>query len=388
VKWEKPLLDLHPYLGFDKTNIVEVGGDGAEAPYVWRNQDSADPARRFLMTWAGPVRQKELGQCLMLSYSADGIHWKLDEKASPMATHVPDGSFQALFDPGRKRWLLFRRPDYKAGASVAEGNYATVRHNGRYTVSVNRSLGPGWSFPRLVLVPDEELEWRDIDHMKVYRYGTHLIGMMGMMDDRLKGLQEIHLAVSRDGIEWTRIPFLPPLLARGADGTFDAGQIHPAYAVDRGEFTFLYYSADKVGQRVQQGYFSSIGVARMRRGRWIGYETDMDGGYLLTREMAVSGGRLEVNFQGIIAPYMKPVEGKTIGFIRVGLYRRSNETGQLVPIPGFALADSDPLVGDSISGAATWKGKADIGSLRASPVYVRFHVVNSELWGFRFAEAP
>jgi hypothetical protein len=384
--WEKPLLDLYPYLGFDKTNIVLGGESEPEAPFVWWNQDQSDPARRFLMTFAAHPNQTQ-GKSLMLAYSADGIHWSVDRQVSPLLTKIPDGSFEPIFDPLNKRWLLFRRPDYKSAAAVEQGPFATVRPNGRYAVSINSRLGPGWSFPRLEIVPDEEVERRDIDHMKVFRYGTHFIGLLGMMDDRLLGLQQVQLAVSHDGLQWTRFPYLPPILPQGEKGAFDAGQVHPPYVVDRGEFTYLYYSADVVGQRVQQGYYSSIGMARMRRGRWIALTADTNGGYVLTREVVVSGDHIEVNFQGIIAPYMKPIDGinnSTQGFIRLELLHRNDATAKLEAIPGFTLKESDALVGDNLAGIATWQGRADLSSLRGKPVYVRFHVVNSELWQFRF----
>jgi len=385
VHWEKPLLDLHPYLDFKKTNIVLGDETNPEAPFVWLNQDHSNPARRFLMTYAARLPDEREGQSLMLAYSADGIHWNVDNQVSPLLTQIPDGSFQVLSDAARDRWLLFRRPDYKSAALVEQGPYAAVRPNGRYAVSLNRRLGPGWSYPRIVLVPDEEVEPRDIDHMKVFRYGTHYLGLLGMMDDRVMGLQEVNLAVSHDGMQWTRFPYLPPLIPRGPAGSFDAGQVQPPYALTRGEFTYLYYCGDIVGQRVQQGYYSSIAVARMRRGRWIGVKSDVQGGYLLTREMVVTGDHLEINFQGIEAPYMQPIEGRPSGFVRVELLRRNDATGKLDPIPGFQLKDSDALSGDSLASIATWNGKADLGSLRGTAVYVRFHILCSELWGFRFA---
>jgi hypothetical protein len=383
--WEKPMLDLYPYLEFNKTNIVHIGDAEAEAPYVWLNESHADPARQFLMTYSDRLKDKDKGQCLMLAYSADGIHWQVDQAASPLLTHIPDGSFQPVYEQERNRWLLFRRPDYKSAALVHEGPYAAVHDIRRYAVSTNGRLARGWSYPRLVLVPDEEVERRDIDHMRVHQMGTHYIGLLGMMDDSQLGLQDVHLAVSRDGLNWTRFPYLPAFLPRGEKGSFDAGQVQPPSVVDRGEFSFLYYSADVVGQRVQQGYFSSVGAARLRRGRFIGLKADTNGGYVLTRELLVSGNRLELNFQGIIAPYMKPIEGRPIGYVRVELLRRPQAGGELQPIPGFTLKDSDPLAGDSLSAVVTWRGKSDLSSLHNVPVYVRLHVVSSELYALRFA---
>ncbi|MFN0169963.1 MAG: hypothetical protein ACKV22_26365 [Bryobacteraceae bacterium] len=384
-RWEKPALDLHQYLDFKKTNIVHIGEDEAEAQRLYANPDTSDPSKRLFMIYSDRLKDPAKGQSLMLAWSADGIRWRVDHTASPLATRVPDGSFDLARDETRKRWFLFRRPDYASAALKRQGPYSAVRANGRYTVSVNDKLGPGWSYPRVVLAPDEEVEWRDIDMVRVIREGTHFIALMGLMDDSQKGLQQVHLAVSPDGIRWTRYPYLPAFLPRGPEGSFDAGQTNPPAVVHRGEFTYLFYAGINVGQRVQQGYYATIGAARMRRGRWIGLKSGVEGGYVLTRELTTSGDRLEVNYQGIIAPYMKPIDGRPIGNIRVELLRKSPVEGHLEPIPGFTFQESDPLVGDGLAGVVTWKGDPDLSRLSGRPVWVRFHVVQSELWGFRFA---
>jgi hypothetical protein len=384
VRWDKPLLERHRYLDFTRTNIVHIGEEEAEAQRIYRNPDSSDPSRRLFMTYSDRLPDPRQGQSLMLAWSGDGVDWQVDREVSPLVTRVPDGSFDLARDEERQRWLLFRRPDYASAALKRQGPYAAVRPNGRYAVSVNNRLGPGWSHPRLVLTPHEEVEWRDIDTMRVIREGTHYVALLGMMNDREKGLQQVHLAVSPDGLRWTRFPFLPAFIPRGPDGAFDAGQVQPPAVTPRGEFNYLYYTGVNVGQRVQQGYYAAIGAARMRRGRWVGLQAGADGGYVLTRELRVTGGRLEVNFQGVIAPYMQPIDGRPIGSIRVELLRRSAVEGHLEPIPGFTFPESDPLVGDGLAAAVSWKGSAALTSLRGQPVYIRFHVVQSELWGFRF----
>jgi len=385
VHWEKPALNLYPYLNFTTTNIVQIGETEAEEEHVYANDDTSDPSRRFYMVYSDHLDDPAKGQSLMLAYSGDGIHWKVDHSVSPLLTHIPDGEHDLLHDKINHRWLHFRRPDYQSAALVAQGQYAAVRPNGRVAVSFNDHLGPGWTFPRIVISPDEEVERRDIDTARIIREGTHYLAFCGFMDDSQQGLQEVHLAISPDGLHWTRFPYLPPLIPRGEPGSFDAGQVQPPTAVTRGEFTYLYYTGVNVGQRVQAGYYSTIAVARMRRGRWIGVKSGVQGGYLLTREMVVTGDHLEINFQGIEAPYMQPIEGRPSGFVRVELLRRNDETGKLDPIPGFQLKDSDALAGDSLAAVATWNGKPGLTSLRGKSIYIRFHIVNSELWQFRFA---
>lgn len=158
-------------------------------------------------------------------------------------------------------------------------------------------------------------------------------------------------------------------------------------AVTRGEWTYVYYAGSNVPQQIQAGYSGNIGMGRFPRGRWIGLKSDARGGYVLTRELFVTGDHLEMNFQGILAPYMKPIEDHPLGYIRVELLSRSDTTDTLRVIPGYSLAESDPLVGDGQSTVVTWKGNADLSPLKGTAVYIRFHIVNSELWQVRFAES-
>lgn len=324
----------------------------------------------------------------MLAYSADGIHWHIDHNLSPLLTHdVPDGSYQIMFDKPWNRWLMYRRPDYHSAAAVRAGTFANVRPQRRYGVSINDRLGSGWTYPALILVPDEAVERRDIDTLYVFKEGTDFIAMLGEMDDSEDGLQEVHLAISHDGIRWSWFPYLPPLIPRGDKEAWDAGQIQPPKSVvTRGEFVYLYYTGVNVGQRVETGYDSNIGMVRLRKGRWLGLRGGMDGGYVLSREFVVSGNHLELNSHAINTPYMQPIRGSSVGYIQVELMRRDNVTLKLHPIPGFTFAESDPVDGDNTNGVVTWKGKSDLSSLRGTAIHIRFHVVQSELWEMRFAD--
>ena len=56
---------------------------------------------------------------------------------------------------------------------------------------------------------------------------------------------------------------------QGEKGAFDAGQVHPAYVMEQENSRISTTAATSWVSGCNQGYFSSIGVARMRRGRWI-----------------------------------------------------------------------------------------------------------------------
>lgn len=272
----------------------------------------------------------------------------------------------------------------RALAQVSEGSIANIKR--RYAVSINDRLGPGWSYPRTVMVPEEEVDVPWVDFMSVFRWGTHFIGLLGMLDERVEGLEEVHIAVSRDGLNWPRFPHRPVFLPRGPPGSFDYGEVRsPTAALVRGEQTYLYYSGNTAGQKANRGVSSSIGVARLRRGRWVGLRAGDSGGWVLTRELIVSGNRLELNSKILFVPYEDRSPGSKIGYIQVEMARRPADGGSIQPIPGFTLKESDPVARDSIASVVTWNGRADLSALRGTPVFVRLHFVSAEIYGMRFA---
>ena len=59
-----------------------------------------------------------------------------------------------------------------------------------------------------------------------------------------------------------------------------------------------------------------------------------------------------------------------------------DETGE--PIPGFTLADSDELFGDSLDRAMSWKGRRELKSQVGRPVRLRFELKDADLYALRF----
>ena len=92
------------------------------------------------------------------------------------------------------------------------------------------------------------------------------------------------------------------------------------------------------------------------------------GGGFVTKPLVFDGNELEMNFSSSAA-----------GSIRVEI---QDATGK--PIEGFMLTDADETFGDTLARAATWKGKADVGSLAGKPVRLRFIMSDADLYSFRF----
>ena len=66
------------------------------------------------------------------------------------------------------------------------------------------------------------------------------------------------------------------------------------------------------------------------------------------------------------------------GSIRVEIQDQSGN-----PIPGFTLAESDVLIGDSLEMVASWQGKADLSPLVEQPVRFRFVMKDANLFSLK-----
>jgi hypothetical protein len=54
------------------------------------------------------------------------------------------------------------------------------------------------------------------------------------------------------------------------------------------------------------------------------------------------------------------------------------------PVPGFTLADSIELYGDTVARNAIWKDNPDLGALADKPVRLRFVMKDADLYSIKF----
>lgn len=134
--------------------------------------------------------------------------------------------------------------------------------------------------------------------------------------------------------------------------------------VQTGDDTMSFYVNQNYGQP----------TAHMRR-----YEIRLDGfasvrapytgGEMITKPLIFSGNQLDLNFATSAA-----------GGIRVEIQDADGK-----PIPGFTLADSQELIGNEISRAASWKGSKDVSKLAGKPVRLKFVMKDADLYALQFA---
>ena len=54
------------------------------------------------------------------------------------------------------------------------------------------------------------------------------------------------------------------------------------------------------------------------------------------------------------------------------------------PIPGFSLAECDPIVGDEIARAVSWQGRRELKRLAGKPIRLRFGMKAADLYSIQF----
>jgi hypothetical protein len=92
------------------------------------------------------------------------------------------------------------------------------------------------------------------------------------------------------------------------------------------------------------------------------------GGELLTKPLRFEGRALEVNLATSAA-----------GSLRVEVQDADGS-----PIPGFALADSEEMIGDEIERTVSWRGNPDLASQRGRSIRLRFVLRDADLYSLRF----
>ena len=424
VHWRKPLTDRFPYRGYDRTNIVLTGRERCqEFSVTWTPAPMADRGR-FMCVYKD-VGHREYAQAdlndypvkdaVCLAFSDDGVDWRIYE-GNPIHPAL-DSKYNLYWDARLEHWIMSGRPFARAATEqlqqligralrsgqaltlaggigageevpgTAEAGIAGIGRAGavenvrtRISIHVSPDLKT-WYPPREVLMPDaaDDSEQMFFDHMTMQPYGSQYLGYLGVQPRDGTGHSWIELTASPDGMQWHRPRDRKPFLPRGPEGSWDAGHVWAIRAaVPYGEWLYMYYSGSSRPWRYRfPDNNRSIGLARIRRDRFVGYHGDVNGGHLLSREVKVAGPRLLVNCSAEHRAFSREWHGS----LHTELVDRAGRA-----IPGYTYAECDPNHVDDTATPITWRGK-DLSALVGQAVYIRFFMRNSYVFGFRFAEA-
>lgn len=370
VSWRKPELDLHPFEGYRRTNIVlpSRSPDGLidDLTVIHDPQDADWPLKMLYFDSGG----KGVVRGIYAARSRDGIRW---HGLSQEPVLRWGDRFNALPTRLENQYVIFGR----TLDMLEEGRGRCVYR------SVSSDL-LHWSPPEMVLARDEE----DPPDMEIYSlptfpYAGLLFGgieRMHMAPDRL----DTELTWSRDGGRaWRRFRSREPFLSwTEAPAWRDTWvNLSASCPVRHENELWFYYSArggaHRVAYPLNQG---AIGLGVLRLDGFCSMRAGQRPGWLVTRPFDWPGGELQVNVDCRLDDTSHP--NYCHGELRVEV-----QTPEGMPIPGFEASSCDPVCTNTFrdsdcSCRVTWQG-ASTAALEQRPVRLRFALREAHLYSYR-----
>ena len=280
----------------------------------------------------------------------------------------------ASWDPLTKLYLIYAKAWIDAPNGTTFWKRAIVRTESQDFIH--------WAKPALVMSPDE-FDGHTPAKFGGTRQGVQLHGAPVFIHEGVyfsllqpaffesNGHQPIELAISRDGIEWSR-PFRNSMFSPVDGGTaFDSGRIWssstPVFLED--EIRFYYGAYEHPWNSKMQNPKSGIGLAVMPRDRFVAVRPiEKIGQVTLKPVMLRSEKDLTINADA------------SKGAIRVELLNQG-----LYRLPGLTRDDAVPITTDGLRHRVSWKSATSTAFTPGTYV-IRVHLDNAELFAVTLAE--
>lgn len=394
IHWRRPELGLFEFDGSKNNNIIltpeavaTIGGDPAHtAVFKDANPDCPADARYKCVIVGRP-------HGLYVLHSPDGIHFRVAGDQPVITQGAFDSQNLMFWDPVRREYRAYWRV-FTSG--VADGQ--TWKPDGFRAIRTASSPDAvTWGEAVDLRYVDSPVEHLYTNQIQPYYRAPHIfVGFPMRYIDRgwsdsmraLPGLDE-RLArakasprygtavtdglfmASRDGVlfhRWNEAFVRPGPRRQGSwvygDNLVFWGLVETASTLgDAPHDLSLYASED---------YWQGVGVSvrrlTLRIDGFASLQAAARGGELVTKPLVFEGGYLALNLATSAA-----------GSIQVEL---QDPAGQ--PLPGYALADCEPIFGDTLARIVRWRHGGDVRALAGRPVRVRFALRDADLYAFQF----
>ncbi|MHC4529457.1 MAG: hypothetical protein ACYS29_16405 [Planctomycetota bacterium] len=367
LNFTKPNLGLYEFEG-STDNALVISHRPLYANFFRDLNPMARPEAKYKMTaWLS-------NRGVYLYVSPDGIHWRRNETA--MLPIISGGDAETYWDDQRGLYVTFLRRD--------TGHYTKENPgHGRAEVYFDtREVFKTWPFKKLkkpyfhtfsLPCPTGEglTLFKENKTGQVYR--SRAIKYPWAPDTyvafpwRFKADDEtrrVDLGVSRDGLNWR----------------FFADQKWYAEPPEGAEEVLSMYGLIRRGDEIWQ-YIDEGGAHGSTRGRsktrvyarviqrldgFVSLDAGKETGIAVTRPLTFEGDKLVLNVAAA---------GK-------GLVEIQDEEGKAMP--GFSMADCDPIETDSIRRVVSWKGGSNVAALAGKSVRLKFELQNAKLFALQF----
>ena len=338
---------------------------GVPQPNITRERISEIRASMFAAGYTRPRMGAELyfERHLRGAVSADGIRWKfLPTPILEFGRTGLDSQNIAAYDVRTKNYLAYLRRGL-------ERRRVVVRASGKDF----RQLAPA-SF---VFGADPQDPISDDVYASAYcRYpgdsSYHL--MFPSFYHRLTSKIDVQLAVSRDGVQWSRPERKPVISLHSQNGNYGMVFAHPnLIRLNERQWGIVMHGNHDLhdwNHRVHNKRGFDWRWATWERDRLVALHAEGEGRVTLV-ERVCQGKDLRINFK----------TQKEGGWVKVELIEPP--TSPPVPtkvIQGYGLKEADLLRGNDHSRVVTWSGRSDLSALRGQRVSIRLHLVRAQIF--------
>lgn len=345
ITWVKPELDLFPFEGSARTNILRDGvGTHNFTPFKDANPAcSADAKYKALAGMKGG---------LMALRSADGLRWE-PMAATPVITRGAfDSQNLAFWDAHAGTYREYHRA-FRGVRDIMTGTSADFLK---------------WTEPVWLEYHGAPREHLYTNAVQPCPRAPHIL--VGFPTRFLPGTQQTEptFMASRDGRVFQRYPeaVIPTTAPADRDGNrcnYMAWGILSLPGREHEQELSVYAA---------ENYYTGQGV-RLRRFAYrldgfVALHAEAAGGEAVTRPIRFTGGTLVVNYrtrgQGSVRVELQDADGRALG--------------------EFAADACRPLDGDRVAAAVAWTGGGRLASLAGKDVRLRFLLKEADLFSFRF----
>ncbi len=368
IRWVKPKLGLFEFDGSKENNIVWADGPGVHnfAPFHDTNPNAAADEKYKAVG--------SRGKGLYVFKSPDAIHWELMHD-NPVIT---DGAFDSLnlafFDTHRQRYVDFHR-HFRNGVRDIK-------------TAVSKDF-IDWSEPQWLDYTGVSPEHLYTNGIVAYHRAPHLfIGLpkrfipnRNPSEHPAKGVSDAVFMSSRDGRTFHRWP--EAIVRPGLQATRWINRNNlPAWGIVETE-SDIAGAPNELSIYTTEDYYEGDAV-KLRRHTWrldgfVSIHSPFSGGEVMTKPVLFA--EKDAGDEPQSTRLLLNVSTSAAGSVQVELL----EEGE--PIPGFTLAESDTMFGDSVALPASWKGDSDVSKLAGKAVQVRLVLKDADVYAFRFAGA-
>jgi hypothetical protein len=365
LRWERPNLGLTDLGGSRENNVL-----GVDPGPVFFDPRDPDPRRRY-KTLGNP----EVASHANVHFSPDGVKWT-PSRRNPVVRGVGDTHGFLGWDERIGKYVVYWR---------------LPGHDRQYAYATSPDFEEFGPMKRLQTVDEHDPVGTYVYHMMVFKLaGLYLcVAPVLHVDRGLKdnfhkdpaGLEQtldVQMMLSYDGIEWQRLFNRQPFLGLGVHESWDDAQLYPTLPVTVGDEIRLYYSGANFRHGTAEIKFCGkevggrwrgmcIGMATLKRDRWVAAVAGTRPGEVLTRPFALRGRQLKLNAElgkGRLLAELTDPEGKVL--------------------PGFRRDDSQLGERDGLEYPLTWKG-GDLRMLQGKEVCLRIVLSGAELFAVEVA---